>query len=123
MHIIWSVLLVWSVAEAGEIQGRVLDCQKRTVPKLEVCYQTAAGESGSPAATVCTRTSPQGEFRFHQLPPGTYGVFVSGDRWRTLRYRGIRVESGQTVDLIFKLTQPTAKKKGVYGKTILACSY
>lgn len=104
MNNIWSFLLALCLTNTGEIRGRVVSCRNRVLPKLEVCYQSYTGTGIAQADTVCTRTNSQGEFVFDQLPPGTYGVFISGDSWRTVRYRGIKVGAGKTVDLFFKLT-------------------
>lgn len=104
MHSIWSFLLALCLTDTGEIRGWVVNCRNRTVSKLEVCYQTYTGTGIAQAETMCTKTNSQGEFVFDQLAPGTYGVFISSDRWRTVRYRDIKIESDKSVDLFFKLT-------------------
>lgn len=110
MHSIWSFLLTSYLIDTGQIRGRVQSCRNRTVSKLEVCYQTYTGTGIAQAETMCVKTNSQGEFVFDQLAPGTYGVFISSDRWRTVRYRDITVSPGKAVDLFFKLTPAPNQK-------------
>lgn len=112
MHTILAFLLSLCATAQGEIRGLAQSCRNRAIPNLEVCYQTYTGTGVAQAETVCTRTNSQGEFRFDQLEPGTYGIFVSGDLWRTVRYRGIKVQPGKTVDLFFKLTPAPNQTSG-----------
>jgi|LakMenEpi03Aug12_release.lakeMendotaPanAssembly.Ray.scaffolds.fasta_scaffold916817_2 hypothetical protein len=91
-----------TATETGEIRGQLLDCNRKPVPKQEICYQIYLNNLPQ-ANTYCDKTNTDGIFKFTDLEPGVYGVFVSGDRWRTTRYRDIRVEPNRRVDLFFKL--------------------
>jgi hypothetical protein len=101
--------LLWFTEPQGDIQGKVQRCKNQPVVGVKVCVQNIVGH------TQCTATNRQGLFEFDQLPVGKYGVFVASDRWRTFRYRDVRVREQQVSTVTFDAQQMPVKESECWG--------
>src|SRR5215208_4155203 len=83
---------------AGQITGIVTDSREAPVPGATV---TATLKTRSGSRTVVSTSS--GVYTVPGLPPGDYRIDVTLAGFRTIRREGVRVETGETVRLDFRL--------------------
>src|ERR1051326_3023650 len=68
-----------AVAATGTLQGIVHDPQHRPIPGAEVLIQ-----SGGPTTARTTQSDANGQFRFEEIPEGSYQVTVSAPGFATV---------------------------------------
>src|SRR5262245_36431439 len=76
----------------GTIAGRIVDAQGLVIPGVTV---TAAGPQG----TQTSVTDAEGRFNLPFLTPGSYGLRVELQGFKTIERSGLQVRLDQTVDL------------------------
>ena len=84
----------------GGIEGTVRDAEGAVLPGVTV---TITGEAlvGGPRATI---SNAAGEYRFADLPPGTYAVTFDLIGYRPHRREGVTVEADRTTRLDLELS-------------------
>ncbi|MEW5853271.1 MAG: carboxypeptidase regulatory-like domain-containing protein [Myxococcota bacterium] len=99
-----------AVTTTGRITGAVVDPTGLPVEGAEV---TLSGPNliGGPRTV---RTSPEGEYRFIDLPPGIYVVEVKSEGFRDTRQENIQVAVGQTTQVDVVLEPPVATTAEAY---------
>ncbi len=84
--LITSSPLSWSQTVSGDLIGRVLDETGGAVPDASV----TATNTGTNIKTS-TRTNSTGEYRLGNLPPGTYDITATSDRFTPATLKGVSV--------------------------------
>ena len=79
-------------SQTGNVQGRLLDEHGAPVPGGTATLQ-------GPAAPRQTNVDAQGQFRFLQLPPGTYSVTVAAPGFATVTREPVLVSVGRLTSL------------------------
>lgn len=92
-----------SAQSSGQIRGKVLDEKS-----LQTIEGAVVGIKGLELQDV---TNAQGEFNLNDVPPGHYEVACSSTNYETQVKPNIRVQSGQTVSLDFKLKVSLSRVK------------
>ena len=88
--------VAFAQVQSGNISGTVKDDQGGVLPGVLVTLQ-----GNGPSQTLTTETN--GQFRFLNLPPGTYSVTAALQGFRTVIRDGVVVAVGQNVQLPLQL--------------------
>src|SRR5262245_22793826 len=83
-------------SQTGSVQGRINDGQGSVVASATATLQ-------GPAAPLQTAVDAQGEFRFLEVPPGTYTVTVSAPGFATAARDDVLVSLGRVTRLDLSL--------------------
>ncbi|GEM_PF-513799 len=93
-----------AITTTGTISGAVVDPTGLPVEAatVEITSPSLIGKSR------VVKTSPEGEFRVQDLPPGQYAVTVKSEGFRDTRQEGVGVSVGQTAQVDVVLEPPVA---------------
>lgn len=106
--ILLAVLLaprgVLAATTTGRVTGAVLDPTGLPVEAadVEITSPSLIGKSRR------AKTTPEGEFRFIDLPPGVYALAVKAEGFRDARVERLQVQVGQTATADVVLEPPVA---------------
>ena len=87
----------------GNITGTVKDQQAGVLPGVAVTLEGAG-------PTLLSTTDGNGEYRFLNLPPGTYKVTAVLTGFATVIREGVALQVGQTVELPFAMKVATVQE-------------
>ncbi|MBI5497265.1 MAG: TonB-dependent receptor [Deltaproteobacteria bacterium] len=93
-----------AITTTGRINGAVVDPTGLPVEAARVEVTSPALQGKKAVATTA-----DGEFRFTELPPGTYAVSVTAEGFRDMRQEGIIVTIGGTAQVDVVLEPPVAE--------------
>lgn len=96
--------------QSGQIAGYVSD--QSGMPVADVMLKLTGRNMIGGART--TQTNEDGEFRFSQLPPGSYTVLATHELYRKMKTTGIIVNVGRTASIDVVMEPPVAKEAEAY---------
>ncbi|HEV7766794.1 MAG TPA: TonB-dependent receptor [Thermoanaerobaculia bacterium] len=106
-------LFIHTTAFAATLAGVIRDDSGAAIPGVTVTA-TRTGEAAEPQLAV---TDGEGMFRVADLPPGTYKLEAILDGFQTIS-KDVKLVTGQTVDLAFKLVPAFGETVEVVAETV-----
>ncbi len=95
----------------GSIYGIVSDDKKAPLPGVSVTLQSNV----APSSTATT--GPAGQYRFGNLPPGTYSLDFTIEGFNDVRQEEVRVSNGSQVEINIDMSFSLAEEMTVVGET------
>jgi hypothetical protein len=83
---------IWAQAISGDIVGTVIDATKALVPNAVV-----TAENTQTGVKTSTKSNSSGDYRFTDLPVGSYTVTATATDFGTTRLRDVTVKLNQAI--------------------------
>jgi hypothetical protein len=83
---------LWAQAISGDMVGTVIDATKAVVPNA-----TVTAENTQTGVKTTTKTNSSGDYRFTDLPVGTYSITATATGFGTTNLRDVMVKLNQSI--------------------------